>query len=220
MKPLRDVLDREIERVNRSIDYKDLDIKHLITVMNESPYMLKMNGLARKDFKLICSDLTRDFYGYEDNDLSSMNMRFYYEVVHPNMIINLVKNIMFFSRNDVGYLEIDYTLKNNKKEYVKVYGVSKTVAWDERGKPLFALSLMCLKEDYVVQCAIEYFKLNDITLREREVLTNLVNGLSNSQISYDLSVSEKTVEKYVSSIYSKAGISGRAAFYKIINTFI
>ncbi|MBE9177308.1 response regulator transcription factor [Oculatella sp. LEGE 06141] len=50
----------------------------------------------------------------------------------------------------------------------------------------------------------------DLTLREREVLKVLVDGLSNAQIGDRLHLSPRTVEKHVSSLLRKSETSNRA----------
>lgn len=50
----------------------------------------------------------------------------------------------------------------------------------------------------------------DITEREKEICTLLVQGLTNKQIAESLYISEGTVKNYISSIYDKTGIHDRA----------
>jgi DNA-binding NarL/FixJ family response regulator len=46
--------------------------------------------------------------------------------------------------------------------------------------------------------------------RENQVLKLIACGLTNREISHDLSISESTVENHIHNIYTKLGISNRA----------
>ncbi len=50
-----------------------------------------------------------------------------------------------------------------------------------------------------------------LTLREMEVLREIAAGKSNRKIAQDLGISEKTVARHVSNIFTKLGLSSRAA---------
>lgn len=50
----------------------------------------------------------------------------------------------------------------------------------------------------------------DLTEREREILTLIARGCSNSEIAQSLVISSKTVRNYISSIFSKLQVNDRA----------
>ena len=50
-----------------------------------------------------------------------------------------------------------------------------------------------------------------LTAREREVLDCIARGQTNSQIAECLRIGEKTVRNHVTSVFSKLGVSSRAA---------
>lgn len=93
----------------------------------------------------------------------------------------------------------------------------KAVLAAERGEvqlhPEVAKRLM----NEVVAPAKEADSLDELTEREREVLGLLGHGMSNKEIAYKISVSEKTVKAHVSSILNKLNLPGRthAALYAV-----
>jgi two-component system, NarL family, response regulator DevR len=52
-------------------------------------------------------------------------------------------------------------------------------------------------------------RLDGLTLREREVLAFIADGLTNRQIGESMSLAEKTVKNYVSSLLAKLGLQRR-----------
>jgi DNA-binding NarL/FixJ family response regulator len=52
-------------------------------------------------------------------------------------------------------------------------------------------------------------RLKSLSARERQILALIANGLTNRQIGDQLSLAEKTVKNYVSSLLSKLGLERR-----------
>jgi NarL family two-component system response regulator LiaR len=97
---------------------------------------------------------------------------------------------------------IGYQLKNISgsalAEAIRSAHAGRTTLAPEAARALLEPSAMEPLPDY------------DLTIREHEVLSLLVRGLSNAEISQELSVSQSTVKAHVSNILSKMGASSRA----------
>ena len=52
--------------------------------------------------------------------------------------------------------------------------------------------------------------MDDLSPRELEVLACVAAGLTNDEIAGRLSLSVRTVERHLSNIYAKLGVSGKA----------
>lgn len=97
-------------------------------------------------------------------------------------------------------LEVDgYLLKEAFAEDI-IY-VCNVVA---RGKKFIDPEILELKKDEP-----NHNELNELTQREKDVLKELRNGLSNVQIAKRLFISEHTVKKHVSNILMKLGLTHR-----------
>lgn len=55
-----------------------------------------------------------------------------------------------------------------------------------------------------------------LSMREKEVLKELADGKTNSQISETLSVSLSTVKKHVYSIFNKVGVNSRTQLLNLV----
>jgi len=66
----------------------------------------------------------------------------------------------------------------------------------------------------------EFFKTNNITEREKELVFLLLKGKSNKEISDELFISVQTVKNYVSGLYKKIGLKKRIQFVNHIRKFV
>lgn len=62
--------------------------------------------------------------------------------------------------------------------------------------------------------------LGTLSVRERDVLRLTAEGLSNDEIAAELTLSARTVERHLSNVYEKLGVSGRAARAAAVATFL
>ena len=65
-------------------------------------------------------------------------------------------------------------------------------------------------------------KLEALTKRELEILTQVASGMFNKEIANNLNISERTVKNHVSNIFKKIDVSDRtqAAVFAIRNKLI
>ena len=65
-------------------------------------------------------------------------------------------------------------------------------------------------------------KLDSLTKREIEILTQVASGMFNKEIAANLSISERTVKNHISNIFKKIDVSDRtqAAVFAIKNNII
>ncbi len=82
-----------------------------------------------------------------------------------------------------------------------------------RGKKFFDSEMM----QYAKSDEDEF---KDLTPREKDVLSELGRGLSNIQIAQTLYISENTVKKHISSIFSKLGLSHRLEAGVFVNNTV
>ncbi len=66
----------------------------------------------------------------------------------------------------------------------------------------------------------EQDEFKDLTPREKDVLSELTRGLSNTQIAGRLYISENTVKKHISSIFSKLDLSNRLEVAVFVNNTV
>lgn len=83
---------------------------------------------------------------------------------------------------------------------------------DEPAWPIFMRELTAFMEpDASAPSRALHAEAPVLTEREREVLSLAADGRSNEQIAEELALSVRTVERHLSNVYVKLGISGKAA---------
>jgi DNA-binding NarL/FixJ family response regulator len=100
----------------------------------------------------------------------------------------------------IGAGAVGYLLKDAEPEEL-VRGVRAAAAGESPFSPKAARALLTLGSHQKVA--------DDLTPRERDVLSLVVDGLSNKLIARRLSISEKTVKSHLTSAFSRIGVTDR-----------
>mgnify|MGYP000859474148 CR=1 FL=1 len=76
---------------------------------------------------------------------------------------------------------------------------------------LSELAKLALNEVREVEMAWqpEQFLLGSLSLRERQVLGLVAEGLTNKEVAYRLGISERTIQFHLNSVFNKLGVNSR-----------
>lgn len=137
---------------------------------------------------------------------------------------SLVKVLILTVHNELEYLmeAVDigvdgYILKDSESAELK-----KAIKALVDGENYIQPSLIPALNSQLVNRDIEKDKINLLTGRELEVLTQVANGMFNKEIATNLNISERTVKNHISNIFKKIDVSDRtqAAVFAIKNNII
>ncbi len=135
-----------------------------------------------------------------------------------------VKVLMLTVHNEVEYLMtaldsgVDgYIMKDAESSELK-----KAISMIMNNKQYIQPSLIPALNSRLANRDVEKDKLESLTKREKEVLIQVVNGMSNKEIALNLDISERTVKNHISNIFKKIRVSDRtqAAVFAIKNDII
>ena len=130
---------------------------------------------------------------------------------HPNVGVLLLSNyveshhaleLLSHTSDHVGYLLKDRVADEN--EFLDA--VHRVGSGGSAIDPLVVTRLLNQKRSTNL--------INDLTHRERTVLARMAEGRSNDAISAELSISPKTLETHIGTIYSKLGLEPSAADHR------
>jgi len=218
MSALDKLLDCTVEKLieAQAISQKEgPDCEIIKPIIEDVPTMVTLHSFRTSQFFLFVNDQTKDFYGFDENNLSSMNSFFYARTFHPRTFHLLAHTYQYFYRGNENPLHLTYRLKNAEGKYEKVYGSSKGFTYDEKGRLTYILSVTCRERDSAVLNAVVNLGLEGLGGRQKECLFWLLKGHTNAQIGDEMGISARTVEKHVDAIYKEAGVTSRADILKL-----
>ncbi len=157
----------------------------------------------------IQNDAATAFYGHNDHDVSAMNLTFYYRHFKVRQLPVLVQVFQFFNRDDRGEFRCTVGLKDFSGTYREMTTATRTVAWDERGKPAYAVVVGAPVCDLSWYQAFEMFGFDFLSEREEEAARLMFCGHSNQEIADKLDLSVKSVEKDLRKVFQHSGTKNR-----------
>lgn len=135
-----------------------------------------------------------------------------------------VKTLMLTVHNEVEYLikALDngvngYIMKDSESIELK-----RAIQIILSGKTYIQPSMIPELNSRLANRDVEKEKIESLTKREKEVLIQVANGMSNKEIANNLDISERTVKNHISNIFKKIDVSDRtqAAVFAIKNDII
>lgn len=167
------------------------------------------------------------------------------KIYHPDVLlldinmpeINGMEVLKKIKENNIDVKVLMLTVHNEIEYLIKALdnGVDGYIMKDSQSSELKKAIYMILDEKKYIQPTmipelnfrlanrdIEKGKLEFLTRREKEVLIQVVNGMSNKEIAINLDISERTVKNHISNIFKKIDVSDRtqAAVFAIKNNLI
>jgi DNA-binding NarL/FixJ family response regulator len=120
------------------------------------------------------------------------------QYVDPTFALRLLSH----GQRGVGYLRKDDVIASS--------GFAETIRRIGRGESVIDPTLVA----GLLGRRVRADHLDRLSAREREVLALIAEGRSNAGIAETLTITEKTVEFHVSSIFSKLGLEGSAGEHR------
>ena len=90
------------------------------------------------------------------------------------------------------------------------------------GESYIQPSLLPALNSRLINRDVDQDKLQTLTKRELEILTQVAGGMFNKEIAVNLNISERTVKNHISNIFRKIDVSDRtqAAVFAIRNNIV
>ena len=133
------------------------------------------------------------------------------------VLILTVHNELEYIINAVHMGADGYILKNSNSTELK-----EAIVNIVNGEIYIQPSLRTIVNSNFKYKNIDQEKLESLTKRESEILTQVASGMSNKEIAINLDISERTVKNHLSNIFKKIDVSDRtqAAIFAIKNNIV
>lgn len=153
-----------------------------------------------------------DVISEEEIDIAIIDLKLGHE---DGLIIASRAKYMKLNTKFIIFTEVITEEDFNRSEGLGVYGYILQEAFGE--DILYAINIINRGKKYYYPEILKYDEnfnkksiLHRLTSREKDVLNEVRKGLSNEEIGIKLCISQHTVKKHISSIFSKLNLSSRA----------
>lgn len=221
---VRDMASRLFDSLRMFIEYDAVDL-YLYDVVNKE-YVLINSLLYHAKDKMTTQDLglNNDIldkntnFAYRESDYQkedTLEQRRYLNTLYKeNRFLYALHIILSYEDRKIGVINLYRYIGNNDFEY-------DDLAICNILKEHLALRLSTEVREksgvkYTVSEAVDRFNL---TLRETQVLKNMLAGKDNYQISDEMMISIFTIKKHIMNIYRKLEISSRTQLFKKVKEF-
>ncbi|MEM9080383.1 MAG: LuxR C-terminal-related transcriptional regulator [Verrucomicrobiota bacterium] len=160
------------------------------------------------------NDQATRFFGRENPDVTAENIGFYYRIMKLSQMPLMIHAHQFFTRKDPGEFRCRVSLKDHTGTFHEMTSTTKTVAWDSRGRPAYAVTISVPVIDYEWCRAYESFDFQKLPSRSQEAGRLLFQGHSNQEIADSLGVSVKSIEKDLHQVFERAHTNNRGELFK------
>lgn len=188
--------------------------------MDEKIYETYVNSYYEKDYLRYVFDISNHTLTYRDTDIMEEELRkktdFYREFLHPNNIPYGAGVVLRREGRSIGVM--NYFRNNLLGDFSDKEMFILDVLKEHLSHMLFRLmvqqkSLSQDKSDILKKTAAMY----GLSEREKEVISCILNGMSNAEIAESMSISLSTVKKHVYHIFEKMQVNTRTQLRTVMD---
>lgn len=201
-----------IGRLRASPAFDEIPVRDFMPyqpLLNHQLVHVALISVNRMPYLRYHNDAAAEFYGIADRNVTSLNVRFYYQRMKARQLVLILHGHQFFVENQPGEFHCKVDLKDRDGVFQPMHTVFQTVAWDSKGKPAYAVVAGCPVVDLRYYEAYELLGLSELPGRILEAARFLFRGLNNQGIADRLGVSVKTVEKELQAVFQTTRTTSR-----------
>ncbi|RFC53316.1 response regulator transcription factor [Brumimicrobium aurantiacum] len=216
-------LQKEIERIISDLDQKgilnidNINTENFFDCLNSSKYYITIHDVQLYR-PIYINNLMKEFYGFKNNKLSSLDHIYYLKTMHTSTYATLLESVSFFKNQKEKYLNLTYKLSFQNKEWRIVNGSTRTLFKNKKGKDKYAITVAKDSlENQIYKTDTKSYK--HLTKQEKKIAKLLSDGLSRKEISAEIFISQHTVNSHIKNIYKKLEINKVSELIEIVKRY-